>query len=99
MATGTKRDSQSGHFGSMARADVPKGRNGKHKDIVGRIISDLQKLDAGRALRIPLADLPDTKENIRSALSRVTRQMRIDVSTTSDADNLYIWKSDELAAG
>lgn len=96
MAKQAKSQSSS-HFGSMLRAEVPRGRNGKHKEIIATIVSDLQQLPAGRALKIPLADLPDSKENIRSALNRVTRQLRMDVSTTSDADNLYVWKSDEVA--
>ncbi len=85
------------NFSSMSQADVPKGRNGKHHDIVGKIVSDLQSLAAGRALKIPLADLPDTKENVRSALNRVTRQLHMEVSTTSDGDNLYVWKTEEAA--
>ena len=29
------------NFKAMAQADVPQGRNGKHKDIVTKILSDL----------------------------------------------------------
>jgi hypothetical protein len=44
-------------------------------------------------LKVPLAQLPDTKENIRSALNRATRERGISVSTSSDDDSLYIWMS------
>jgi len=36
--------------------------------------------------------LPDSKENIRSALNRATRQRGIEVATSSDAEFLYIWR-------
>jgi hypothetical protein len=42
---------------------------------------------------IPLSALPDSKENIRSALSRATRQRGVEISTSSDAENLYVWKT------
>jgi hypothetical protein len=82
----------------MLQVDVPKGRNGKHKEIVARIVSDLKCLERGRALKIPLGDLPDSKENIRSALNRVTRQRGLDVSTSSDELYLYVWETRSDAA-
>jgi hypothetical protein len=72
--------------------DVPKGREGKHKRIVAELMSDLEQLESDRALKIPLAALPDTKENIRSALNRATHQRGMNVSTSSDAEFLYIWR-------
>jgi hypothetical protein len=47
------------------------------------------------ALKVPLSALPDTKENIRSALSRATRQKGIDIATSSDEDFLYVWKPEK----
>jgi hypothetical protein len=41
--------------------------------------------------------LPDSKENIRSALNRATHQRGIDIATSSDADFLYIWKPERPA--
>lgn len=87
-----KRSSPDANFESVVKTDVPHRRNGKHRTIVGRIMSDLANLAPGRALKIPLADLPDTKENVRSALNRVTRQRGLDVRTSSDAEFLYIWQ-------
>jgi hypothetical protein len=89
-------------YESISQADVPKGRDGKHKKIVTEILSDLDLLEPDRALKIPLAELPDSKENIRSALNRATRQRGTEVSTSSDSEYLYIWKtanrsSDHLA--
>jgi hypothetical protein len=79
-------------FQSISQADVPKGRDGKHKLIVTQLLSDIERLDPGAALKIPLSALPDTKENIRSALNRATRHVGIEVATSSDADYLYVWK-------
>lgn len=80
-------------FESMLRSDVPAGRHGKHKEIVTQLLSDISQLDEGNALKVPLDELPDTKENIRSALNRATREQGISVSTSSDSEYLYIWKS------
>ena len=82
-------------FESMLQADVPKGRDGKHKEIITQLLSDIAKLKPGSALKIPLAQLPDTKQNIRSALSRAASQKKIDLATSSDEDFLYVWKTDK----
>jgi len=79
-------------FHSMLQADVPKGRDGKHKRIVAQLLSDISQLEPGRALKVPLDELPDTKENIRAALSRATKQRGIDVATSSDDEFLYVWR-------
>ena len=91
---GTNSDSGSGSmkFESILQLDVPKGRDGKHKKIVALLLSDIEQLSSGSALRVPLSALPDTKENIRAALNRATRQRGIHVATSSDEDQLYIWK-------
>jgi hypothetical protein len=80
-------------FQAILQTDVPKGREGKHKQIILRLIQDIDKLTPGTALKVPLSQLPDTKENIRSALSRATRQRGMDVATSSDEKYLYIWNS------
>lgn len=81
-------------FESMLQSDVPKGRDGKHKHIVTQLLSDIAQLAPGTALKVPLDQLPDTKENIRSALSRAARLANIDLATSSSEDFLYVWKTD-----
>jgi hypothetical protein len=93
MAKASKQHAELTSFRSIVQAEVPQGRNGKHKPIISRIVADLEQLPPGRALRIPLAELPDSKENVRSALNRVTRQRQMPVSTSSDELHLYIWRS------
>jgi|HubBroStandDraft_5_1064220.scaffolds.fasta_scaffold2263343_1 hypothetical protein len=92
MATGSDPQSPLSRFQSIRQLDVPKGRDGKHKQIVTDLLNDIERLETGTALKIPLTDLPDSKENIRSALNRATRQRGIEVATSSDADHLYVWK-------
>ena len=86
-----KRIHQPMNFKTMSVPDVPQGRNGKHKEIVNRILSDLDQVRAGLALKIPLADLAESKEKVRSALNRATRKAKLNVVTASDETFLYVW--------
>jgi hypothetical protein len=82
-------------FESVLQANVPKGRDGKHKEIITHLLNEIGRLDAGAALKIPIAQLPDTKQNIRSALSRAASQKKINLATSSNDEFLYVWKTDE----
>jgi len=79
------------HFKSLMMADVPQGRNGKHKQIVTMILSDLDQIPAGTALKVPLAQLAEGKDKVRSALNRATRKGKRPVATASDDTYLYVW--------
>jgi hypothetical protein len=79
------------HFKTMAQVDVPQGRSGKHKQIVATILEDLDELAEGSALKVPLAELAESKEKVRSALNRATRKSGRHVATASDANFLYVW--------
>jgi len=79
------------NFKTMAQLDVPQGRNGKHKQIVTRVLSDLDQIRPGIALKVPLGDLAESKEKVRSALNRATRKLGRNVATAADSDFLYIW--------
>lgn len=85
-------------FESMSQADVPKGRDGKHRQIVELLLSDISQLKEGCPEDSSSA-LPDTKENIRSALSRATRQRGIEIATSSDAEFLFVWKPEKNLNG
>ena len=82
-------------FQSVLQIDVPKGRDGKHKRIITRLLDEIDTLQHGSALKIPLAQLPDTKENIRAALSRAARQQNLKIATSSNEDFLYVWRTDD----
>ena len=79
------------HFRAMPQGDVPHGRNGRHKAIVTRILSDLDQIAGGVAIKVPLAQLTDGKERVRAALNRATRKSGRSVATASDDTFLYIW--------
>jgi DNA helicase TIP49 (TBP-interacting protein) len=79
------------HFRTMAQVDVPQGRSGKHKQIVSTILKDLDQLADGSALKVPLAELAESKDKVRSALNRATRKAGRNVATASDASFLYVW--------
>jgi hypothetical protein len=79
------------NFKGMPQADVPQGRNGKHKTIVTKILSDLDQVQNGVALKVPLAGLTHTKEQVRAALNRATRKGGRNVATASDGTFLYVW--------
>ncbi|MFZ0952323.1 MAG: hypothetical protein WAN17_08655 [Candidatus Sulfotelmatobacter sp.] len=79
------------NFRTMAQIDVPQGRNGKHKEIVTKILSDLDQLKEGVALKVPLADLSEGKEKVRAALNRATHKGDRNVVTATDVNYLYVW--------
>ena len=79
------------NFSEVARADVPHGRTGKHKSIVTRILSDLDQIETGIAVKVPLTQLKDGKEKVRSALNRASRKANRIVATASDDTFLYVW--------
>jgi|HubBroStandDraft_5_1064220.scaffolds.fasta_scaffold2380732_1 hypothetical protein len=83
------------HFKTVAQMDVPNSRNGKHKEIVSMILRDLDQLKPGAAIKVPLADLGDSKENVRSALNRATRKSHRNVATATDESFLYVWNSEK----
>jgi hypothetical protein len=87
-----RKDSYPVPFESVFQVDVPKGRDGKHKEIVTRLLREIGQLKPDMAMKIPLDQLPDTKENIRSALSRAASQKHLDIATSSNDEFLYIWK-------
>jgi hypothetical protein len=81
------------NFKTMAQLDVPQGRNGKHKQVVTKILSDLAQVPDGVALKVPLAALAESKEKVRSALNRATRKAGRNVATATDVNFLYVWNT------
>jgi hypothetical protein len=83
------------NFTTMSQKDVPQGRNGKHKQIVSKILADLDQLKEGVALKVPLAELAEGKERVRAALNRATRKGGRNVATATDANYLYVWNQNQ----
>ena len=59
--------------------------------MITRILADLDQLAPGVAIKVPLAELEESKENVRSALNRAIHKGGRNVATASDADFLYVW--------
>jgi len=99
METSSRKAQKTGltHFKALLQSNVPRGRNGKHKGIVTTILGDLDNLKKGSALRIPLAELAESKAKVRSALNRATRKKGRNVATASDGEALYVWNTGEPA--
>ena len=89
MSTGKNKAPM--NFKTLAQMNVPQGRKGKHSEIVTKILSDLDQIKDGMALKIPLIDLAEGKEKVRSALNRATRKAGMTVATATDEEFLYIW--------
>lgn len=86
--------SHNGHFEAVNRRDVPIDRKGKHHEIVGQIMQDLDGLAAKSALKIPRRQLGDTKiEHLRAALSRAAAKSGMSVASRVDENYLYVWNS------
>ena len=83
------------NFKTVSQVDVPQGRNGKHKQVITEILSDLDQLPTGVALKVPLAELQESKENVRSALNRAIHKSGRNVATASDANFLYVWNESQ----
>jgi hypothetical protein len=79
------------NFKTMLQVDVPNGRNGKHKEIISQILSDLDRVPVGTALKVPLSLLEESKARVRSALSRAVHKSGRNVATASDDEYLYVW--------
>lgn len=86
------KPSTTANFPVVRKVDVPHSRNGKHHQIVADILHDLEELEPGMAIQVPLADLKDTKERIRSAINRALAKRNIVAATASDDGHFYIWK-------
>jgi hypothetical protein len=82
-------------FKTLRLADVPHDRKGKHEAIVTRVLDELNTLKVDFALKVPLASLLDTGENVRSALSRAAKKIGRKIATAMDADFLYVWNERE----
>ena len=79
------------NFKTMLQVEVPQGRHGKHQEIVSQILSDLDQMKDANAIKVPLKELAESKEKVRSALNRATRKAGRTVATASDENFLYVW--------
>lgn len=78
-------------FATLMQSDVPHSRNGKHKELISKILAEVADLKDGEALKIELAGLDHSKEKVRSALNRAGHKLNRQVATAADGEFLYVW--------
>jgi hypothetical protein len=72
---------------------LKKRRRGKHHDLMGGILQELETLPDSSAIQIPIKDIGGISlSNLRSAVHRATMSRGLQVETASDADHLYVWR-------
>src|SRR5690348_15151459 len=81
------------NFETVEVGDVPHERKGKHNALMTRILHDLQRIQPGVALKIPVSALGSQKvENIRAALAREVKKTTFKIATLIDDDYFYVWR-------
>jgi hypothetical protein len=66
--------------------------DGRGIELVTAILDDLVYLAQDAALKIPLAELGDTRQHVRSALNRAVRKSNRKIATATDEDFQYVWR-------
>jgi hypothetical protein len=79
-------------FETITQSSLPTGRKGKHHRLLAQVLDELPRLTDGRAIRIPLAEFPGSVADIRSAIHRATKKLKVQVATSSDDEFFYLWK-------
>jgi hypothetical protein len=75
-------------------SSLRKGRRGKHHDIVEGILGELDGVQPGSALEIPLAEVNGVGlANLRSAVHRASNSAGVSIETLADEKNFYVWKT------
>ncbi len=74
----------------MPLSSLIRKRRGKHYDLMKEVLKELAELPSGSALKVPLGN--HSAKDLRSAVSRAASSQRIKISSTSDPENLYVWK-------
>jgi hypothetical protein len=75
-------------------SSLRKGRRGKHHDIVEGILDELDGVQPGSALEIPLAEVNGVGlANLRSAVHRASNSAGVSIETLADEKNFYVWKT------
>jgi hypothetical protein len=92
MKKKTNTQSSGRHFPLVPLTEA-NHRTGKHHKIVSDILSDLAKLDAFSAIKVDLGALQEKKAPLRAALLRAAQKRKIQLATSSDAKNLYVFRS------
>ncbi len=91
MKTKKKWSGTSLHFPSVPLTQANQ-RAGKHYRLVSDILSDVARLDEFSAIKIDLAECGAQKARLRAAIHRAAKKRKMQVVTTSDEKNLYVFR-------
>ncbi len=87
----TKHQANDANFETISQVELPSGRKGKHHSLLVRVLQDLERLQRGRAIRIPLAEYGGSAADIRAAIFRATNKRNLEIATSSDDEFFYVW--------
>lgn len=83
--------------GKYRRVDISsldRGRRGRHYALVQGIMNELQAVEAGSALEIPLDAVNGIGlANLRSAVHRGASAAGLAIETMADDKNFYVWRT------
>jgi hypothetical protein len=75
-------------------SSLDRGRKGKHHELVQGIMRELESLEVGSALEIPLDEVNGIGlPNLRSAVHRGAASADVAIETLADEKNFYVWKT------
>jgi hypothetical protein len=93
MASKSSKIGMSPKYERVSVSRVKGHRRGKHRELIGGILQDLETLPAGAAIKVPLDGTGGvTLANLRSALHRAAAGLKLQIETASDDHCFYIWK-------
>jgi hypothetical protein len=94
-----KNDRPDVNFETLSQSELPNGRRGKHHQLILQVLADLEQLEDGRAIKVPLTDFEGTVADIRSAILRATKKRNLKISTSSDDNFFYLWNAGSNSDG
>jgi hypothetical protein len=90
-----KRSSENSVLGgsrveTVQLSGLERTRRGKHFDLMQQVLKGLADLASESALKIPLGG--KSAKDLRSAVIRAAAKQHMEIASSSDDKNLYVWK-------
>jgi hypothetical protein len=75
---------------SVPFSSLKRKRRSKHSELMQQVLNELVGLSGESALKVPLGNT--SAKDLRSAVVRAATSQNIQISSSSDNENLYVWK-------